>query len=179
MNEFLIDDFRGHRGNANLKRTGVNIEWTPELIKEYVKCAKDPVYFAEHHMRIVSKDEGLVLMKLYPYQRKMLKSMHNNRFSIFTTARQAGKALPLDTEIPTPNGWKIMKDLQPGDFVFDEKGNPTKVTAISPIFINHDCYKITFDDGSTVTADADHLWTLKRANNRNKKPFTITTQEKT
>lgn len=172
-----FDEIKGHRGNLNLKKTGVNIHWTPEMIKEYVKCSKDPSYFAEHFMKIVSKDEGLVIMKLYPYQKKMLKSMHKNRFSIFTTARQAGKALPLDTEIPTPNGWKTMKDLQPGDNVFDENGKSTKVTAISPVFINHDCYKITFDDGSTVTADAEHLWTLKKANNRNKKPFTITTQE--
>lgn len=90
--DIFVNDFRGHRGNTNLKRPGVDIEWTPKMIKEYVKCSKDPVYFAENYMRIVTKDHGLVLIDLYPYQREMLVSMKENRFSIFTTARQAGKS---------------------------------------------------------------------------------------
>lgn len=89
---YQMDDFRGHRGNSNLKRIGVNIEWTPHMIEEYVKCSRDPLYFCKNYVRIVSKDEGLVLFDLYPYQEDMIKSMHENRYSIFNTARQAGKS---------------------------------------------------------------------------------------
>src|SRR5919201_5173339 len=42
-------------------------------------------------------------------------------------ARLEGKALALDTEVPTPSGWKRMATLSPGDFVFDEEGQPAPV----------------------------------------------------
>ena len=47
-------------------------------------------------------------------------------------ARLEGKALALDTPIPTPSGWRTMGDLEPGDFVFDETGAPTRVVAATP-----------------------------------------------
>ena len=91
-NDDYIDQFRNYRGNPNLKGPGVSVEWTPELIQEYIKCSKDPLYFIKTYMRIITKDDGLVGFDLYPYQEEMVKSMANNRFSIFTTARQAGKS---------------------------------------------------------------------------------------
>ena len=42
-------------------------------------------------------------------------------------ARIEGKALALDTPIPTPTGWKLMGQLQIGDLVFDERGLPTAI----------------------------------------------------
>src|SRR5207247_5814986 len=42
-------------------------------------------------------------------------------------ARLEGKALALDTPVPTPTGWVTMGDLEPGDTVFDESGAPTRV----------------------------------------------------
>ena len=47
-----------------------------------------------------------------------------------------GKALALDTPIATPDGWKTMGELQVGDYVFDEKGRPTRVIGVSPVFKN-------------------------------------------
>ena len=75
----------------------------------------------------------------------------------------AGKALALDTPIPTPGGWSTMGDLQVGDAVFDDQGQPTQVTATSQVMTGHHCYDVVFSDGSVITADADHLWvTLDR-----------------
>lgn len=88
---YLFQD-QGHRGNINLKKAGVSVEWTPELISEYMKCSEDPLYFCETYMKIVSKDDGLVPFQLYEYQKRMIHSMHVNRNSIFATARQAGKS---------------------------------------------------------------------------------------
>lgn len=82
----------GYKGNVNLKRQNQAIEWTPDLVNEYLKCSKDPVYFTETYMKIISVDKGLVNFKLYPYQREMLRNFADNRFSIITTARQAGKS---------------------------------------------------------------------------------------
>ena len=47
-------------GNPNLKRANVDQEWSEEEIKEYAKCMKDPIYFIQEYIRIVSIDEGLV-----------------------------------------------------------------------------------------------------------------------
>lgn len=73
-------------------------------------------------------------------------------------ARKNGKALSLDTPIPTPNGWTTMGKLSIGDKVFGRDGKPTTVTYKSEVFTDHDCYEVEFEDGRKITADAEHLW---------------------
>jgi hypothetical protein len=82
----------GYNGNALLKRTNQSIEWTPDLVSEYVKCSQDPIYFTETYMKIVNIDRGLINFKLYDYQKDMIKSFADNRFNVVATARQAGKS---------------------------------------------------------------------------------------
>lgn len=53
-----IIDYRSYLGNINLKRKGVTIEWTEEMVQEFVKCARDPIYFAEKYIQIVHVDHG-------------------------------------------------------------------------------------------------------------------------
>lgn len=69
------------------------------------------------------------------------------------------KGLPVDTPIPTPNGWSTMGDLAVGDVVFDRFGKQTKVTAKSEAKFK-ECYEITFDDTSKVICDDEHKWKL-------------------
>ena len=90
--EVDLSKLKGYNGNALLKRSNQNIEWTPDLVAEYVKCSNDVVYFTETYMKIINIDKGLVSFKLYDYQKEMLKSMQENRFTIIATARQAGKS---------------------------------------------------------------------------------------
>lgn len=66
--------------------------------------------------------------------------------------------LALDTPVATPVGWTTMGEIQPGDFVFDDQGRPTKVMEVSPVFHDRDCYKLTFSDGVEIVADAEHRW---------------------
>lgn len=87
-----FDYIQSYNGNVNLKRPNQNIDWTPELIEEYVRCQNDVVYFVETYMKIISIDKGLINFKLYDYQKEMLKNFAENRFNIVTTARQAGKS---------------------------------------------------------------------------------------
>ena len=87
-----LSQLKGYNGNMLLKRSNQAIDWTPELIAEYVKCSNDVVYFTEKYMKIISIDKGLINFKLYDYQKEMLKNFANNRFNIVTTARQAGKS---------------------------------------------------------------------------------------
>lgn len=81
----------------------------------------------------------------------------------------SGKALDLNTEIPTPNGFTLIKDLKVGDNVFDENGRICEVTHKSPVFYDHDCYEISFDDGCKIVADADHRWKVLSHYQRDKK----------
>jgi hypothetical protein len=73
----------------------------------------------------------------------------------------SGKALALDTPIPTPNGFVNMGDLKPGDLVFGRDGKPITVTGAYDVMTEHQCYEVVFSDGSSITADADHLWTVE------------------
>ena len=81
----------GYLGNINLKNSGQEIEWTPELLKEYMKCANDPVYFAKTYIKIVHVDKGLVPFEMYPYQESITKKITDNRRVAVLTARQSGK----------------------------------------------------------------------------------------
>ncbi len=87
-----LDNIKGYNGNILLKRANQDIEWTPDLIQEWVKCSEDPIYFVENHMKIITLNEGLQTFNPYPYQRNMIRSFVDNRYSIVTTARQAGKS---------------------------------------------------------------------------------------
>ena len=80
-------------GNINVKRDGVQHNFTEEEVKEYLKCSKDPVYFCKKYLKVISLDEGLVPFTLYPYQEKMFDHFNNNRFSIVLACRQSGKSI--------------------------------------------------------------------------------------
>jgi deoxycytidine triphosphate deaminase len=73
-------------------------------------------------------------------------------------ARLEGKALALDTLVPTPAGWRTMGDLEPGDLVFDELGQPTRVIDATPPLTDRPCREVIFSDGQRVVADAAHQW---------------------
>lgn len=75
--------------------------------------------------------------------------------------RGSGKALALDTPIPTPKGWTSMGDVCVGDWIFDEAGKPCRVTFATGVQIGNPCYRVTFSDGSEIISDAEHLWLTK------------------
>jgi hypothetical protein len=81
----------GYLGNNNIKRDGVQINWTPEMIEEYIKCSKDPIYFAEKYIQIVHVDRGLIPIELYDYQKTIINTMFTKRRMTVCTSRQAGK----------------------------------------------------------------------------------------
>jgi len=77
---------------------------------------------------------------------------------LLMTGRGFGKALSLDTPIPSPDGWTTMGDLDVGDRVFDENGQPAFVSYVSPVYLGNTCYDVKFSDWSVITADAGHQW---------------------
>ena len=79
-------------GNPNLKKSGIPLEFTKEQIQEYVKCSKDPVYFAREYVKIVNVDRGLIPFEMYDFQEEMVRTFNDNRFSICKLPRQTGKS---------------------------------------------------------------------------------------
>ena len=78
---------------------------------------------------------------------------------IVIAARPAmGKALALDTPIPTPTGWTTMGEVSVGDQVLAADGAPTTVTAATDVMLDRPCYRVRFDDGSEIIADEEHQW---------------------
>lgn len=86
----ILEKKTGYRGSL-VKRSGIQVEWTPEMVEEYMRCANDPIYFIETYMKLVHVDRGLVPFSLYPYQKEIIKTVVDSRNTIICTCRQAGK----------------------------------------------------------------------------------------
>lgn len=147
-----------YMGNPLLKRANVTNEFTQEQLIELAKCATDPVYFARNYIKIVNVDDGLVPFDMWPFQEKMLTTFHENRFSICKLPRQPLKD---DTPIPTPSGYKKIKDLKIGDYVYDLYGKKTKVINKIGYKNTEKCYKLSFKGKQfeeEIVCDKDHFW---------------------
>ena len=81
----------GYLGNDRLKRVGVELSYTEEQVAEIIKCTEDPVHFIKNYVKIVNVDHGLVPFDMWPFQEKMVKTFHENRFCIAKMPRQVGK----------------------------------------------------------------------------------------
>jgi len=79
-------------GNPNLKARGVQIQFTIEQVKEFARCAVDPIYFIRNYVKVVHVDKGLVPFDLYPFQEEMVRLLHANRYVISKCPRQVGKS---------------------------------------------------------------------------------------
>lgn len=95
--------------------------------------------------------------RLWSGQRRILEAVRDHRKTLIPTCHAVGKALALDTPLPTPTGWTTMADVQPGDLLLDEEGQPTTVTAVSPVETRA-CTRVVFRDGSAIVASDDHQW---------------------
>lgn len=76
-----------------------------------------------------------------------------------------GKGLALATVLPTPAGWTTIGDVKVGDTVLAPDGTPTAVTFASEVH-HRPCFTVTFDDGTTVVADDEHLWPVRSRDDR-------------
>lgn len=100
-----------------------------------------------------SRREGQVQMA-----REVATALSEQKPLLIQGGTGIGKALDIDTPIPTPNGFVRMGDLTKGDWVFSEEGLPVQVTEAFAYLHGRKCYRVTFSDGSEIIADGDHLW---------------------
>ncbi|MFP5434937.1 MAG: terminase large subunit domain-containing protein, partial [Alphaproteobacteria bacterium] len=107
----------------------------------------------------------------------MVRAFHEHRLTVALTARQMGKALALDTPIPTPTGWTTMGAIRVGDQVLGDDGRPVTVSFATDAMYGRRCYEVEFDNGDAITADAEHLWTLNGSYFSDREARTLTTEQ--
>lgn len=151
-----------YRDNPNLKRSGIVVNYTSHQLQEFIKCSQDPVYFIDSYCKIITLDGGLVPFKLWPFQKNLIDTIHNNRFTIVKLPRQVGKALDIETPILTSKGFKKLKEIQKNDIIYGPDGNETKVKFITEIMNDRPCYNVKFSNGDILIADEEHLWEVNK-----------------
>ena len=88
----------------------------------------------------------------------LTNGLHAGQMIIVAARPAMGKALALGTPLPTPTGWTTMGEVAVGDLLYDAEGRPTSVVAATDVMVGRPCYEVTFSDGSTIVADAEHQW---------------------
>src|SRR5919197_5220353 len=105
----------------------------------------------------VEQDELTELVKvdpenpfvLHPGEFVLGSTLERVRLPDDLVARLEGKALALETPVPTTDGWKTMGQLEIGDLVFDEDGFPAAVLNATGAMFDRPCFEVEFSDGAT------------------------------
>ena len=98
---------------------------------------------------------------------EVTNGLHGGQMIIVAARPGVGKALSLDTPLPTPTGWTTMADVSVGDELIGDDGLPTRVVAATEVMLDRPCYEVEFSDGTVIIADEQHQWlTDTRASRR-------------
>jgi replicative DNA helicase len=89
---------------------------------------------------------------------EVTNGLHPGQMIIVAARPGVGKALALNTPLPTPTGWTTMRDAAVGDLLLGADGRPTRVVAATDVMLGRPCYEVEFSDGTVIVADADHQW---------------------
>jgi len=89
---------------------------------------------------------------------ELTNGFHGGQMIIVAARPAMGKALALDTVLPTPGGRTTMGEVAVGDLLLDAHGRPTRVVAATEVMTDRPCYALRFSDGAVIVADAEHQW---------------------
>jgi len=89
---------------------------------------------------------------------ELTNGLHGGQMIIVAARPGVGKALALDTPLPTPSGWTTMGSVAAGDFLIGADGRPTRVVATTEVMTGRPCFEVAFSDGTVIVADAEHQW---------------------
>jgi replicative DNA helicase len=93
---------------------------------------------------------------------ELTNGLHPGQMIIVAARPGVGKALALDTPLPTPDGWTTMGDVAVGDQLLGADGLPTRVVAATEVMTGRPCYEVEFSDGTVIVADSQHQWPTAR-----------------
>jgi hypothetical protein len=87
----LPTKIKNYLGNPKLKKVNTPLSLTEDQVLEFIRCSKDPIYFIENYVKIITLDKGFVQIKLYPFQKQAVQDINDNRRVIVKAGRQVGK----------------------------------------------------------------------------------------
>jgi len=88
----------------------------------------------------------------------LTNGLHPGQMVVVAARPGMGKALALDTPLPTPTGWTTMAEVAVGDLLIGPDGLPTRVVAATDVMHERPCFEVEFSDGTVIVADAEHQW---------------------
>ena len=88
----------------------------------------------------------------------LTNGLHPSQMVVIAARPAMGKALALDTPLPTPAGWTTMGEVQVGDHLIGADGHPTRVVAATEVLHGRPCYEVEFSGGDVIVADENHQW---------------------
>ena len=88
----------------------------------------------------------------------LTNGLHAGQMIVIAARPAVGKALALDTPLPTPFGWTTMGLVRPGDLLLGADGKPTRVVAATEVMRGRPCFQVEFSDGEVIVADEQHQW---------------------
>ena len=160
--------------SITIHKTLSHKEISQRKLETYDKYSKVIQWGRAYPVEFASRFMGIELLDMQKYA---FYNSWSRDFVLWLESRNAGKALDLNTIIPTSNGYKKLDELKLGDDILNEFGKPTKVVFLSPIYFNHVCYKIIFEDGESITSDENHLWSVNLYNDFGYSKLIINTKE--
>ncbi len=89
---------------------------------------------------------------------EVTNGLHPGQMIVVAARPGVGKALAVDTPLPTPTGWTTMGEVRPGDLLIGADGEPTGVVAATEVMTGRPCYEVEFSDGTIIVADEQHQW---------------------
>lgn len=120
-----------------------------ELEAQIIELSRvDPVIFSEYVFR----------WPMHPFHREVHDLLSSNDRLVLWAPIEHGKALDIETEVPTSAGWKSLGAIEDGDFVYGSDGRGYPVVKAHAPLLNRKVYEFRFDDGGRVVSDEDHLW---------------------
>ncbi len=126
---------------------------------------------------------GTLHEKIDPYLKPLWDALHDmmdaeeliahvdrGTIEVAPLAYMRGRAQPVSERVLTPEGWRPIGELEPGDEVIGSDGKPTSVLGTFPQGVR-DIYRVHTQDGASTRATEDHLWSvITRADRRRGKP---------
>jgi phosphate starvation-inducible PhoH-like protein len=131
---------------------------------------------------------GTLYEKIDPYLRPLYDALHDmidpdsiprllaaGTIEIAPLAYMRGRAMPADTPVLTPDGFRPIGSLTVGDLVMGSNGKPTPVIGVYPQG-EKDIYRLTAQDGASTLCSGDHLWAVATRDDRRRgKPLRVLT----
>jgi replicative DNA helicase len=88
----------------------------------------------------------------------LTNGLHAGQMVVIAARPAIGKALALDTPLPTPTGWTTMGEVAVGEQLLGADGRPVTVVAATEVMHGRPCYEVEFSGGEVIVADAQHQW---------------------